>query len=565
MKKYGNILIENVPKESTQFLKSLCTNYKPSNKPLFDKNASDGNVDQHVDRANPEDFIHLFLNNSEPLVEFLEHLIKFSDVIKSENKWSTLIYNTLVEHYLHVWSASDSDVTKLHYEQKIVRLLQNSEACYDKDQILILSHQHNFRRGLLFLYEESKLYQEILRYHLLEGDGEQILATCKNFGQQDSNLWIQALWSLAENKNAPTKLMTDILSHIAEKKLLSPLMVIDAISTSLSCTLGDVRNYLCKVLRTENKQMQADAELTEKYRSDTLKLREQIETIRNNIIIFQGSRCSACHHQLELPSIHFMCQHSYHQHCFQSFSENENECLACLPNNKKLLDIIRAQEQSTRDLHETFHTLLDRAQDPFSLVAKYFGRGVFKKLMVITDADKSLSTTPIKVEEQKLNYGLGAEARIRLTEGKNTTLVKPDSRRSGHDSYPNVSTLIGDERVRSFTKPDLYSSSLEVNISGTGSGISTPRENSRKASPVSIREARILNSTTPRSSPIYKTLDAPRTSVAPTNPFKTDDYDDSKNPFSEDKDNDDKNPFKDDDDIVDDDNDYDKNLNPFGS
>ena len=100
---------------------------------------------------------------------------------------------------------------------------------------------------------------------------------------------------------------------IAQERLLSPLMVIDAISTSLTCTLGDVRSYLCSVLRTENEQTQADTELTEKYRADTLKLREQIEAIKNNTIIFQGSRCSACHHQLELPSVHFMCQHSYHQ------------------------------------------------------------------------------------------------------------------------------------------------------------------------------------------------------------------------------------------------------------
>lgn len=104
--------------------------------------------------------------------------------------------------------------------------------------------------------------------------------------------------------------------------------------------------------------------------------------------------------------------------CFQSFSENENECPACLPNNKKLLDIIKAQEQS-RDLHETFHSLLDRAEDPFSLVADYFGRGVFKKLMVITDTDKSL-TTATKLDEPKLNYGPGAEARLRLNEGKSS-------------------------------------------------------------------------------------------------------------------------------------------------
>lgn len=555
MKKYGNILIENVPNESTQFLKALCTNYRPSNKPLVDQSALDGSTDHHVDKANPEDFIYLFLNNSARLVEFLEHLIK------SESKWSTLVYNTLIEHYLHLWSTQDNHVTKMQYEQKILRLLQSSEASYDKDQILILCHQHDFRRGLLFIYEENKLYQEILRFHLQKGDSEQVLATCKRFGHQDPNLWIQALWSVAKNKNVSAKLLADILSYIAQEKLLSPLMVIDAISTSLSCTLGDVRNYLNSVLRSENEQTQADAELAEKYRLDTSNLRKQIETIKSNTIIFQGSRCSACHHQLELPSVHFMCQHSYHQHCFQSFSENENECPACLPNNKKLLDIIKAQEQS-RDLHETFHSLLDRAEDPFSLVADYFGRGVFKKLMVITDADKSLSPTPVKTEEQKLVYRSNTEAKIKLTEKKNTNpSAKPDSRYSSQDGYSNISNLIGDEHIRSFTKPDVYSSSLEVNISGTGSGISTPRGNSRKASPVPIREARILNNITPKSSPIQKFFVVPKPSTVPVNPFKVDDYDESKNPFSEDKDDDDKNPFKDDDD---EDNDYDKNLNPFG-
>ncbi|XP_015430212.1 PREDICTED: vacuolar protein sorting-associated protein 11 homolog [Dufourea novaeangliae] len=552
MKKYGKILIENVPDESTQFLKALCTNYRPSNKPLVDQETLDGNMAyQDIDKAKPEDYIHLFLNHSERLVEFLEHLVK------TYTKCSTLVYNTLVEHYLHVWSALDNDVAKVQYEQKIVRLLQNSEACYDKDQILILCHQHNFRRGLLFLYEESKLYQEILRFHLREGDSEQVLATCKRFGHQDPNLWVQALWSVARNKEAPPKLLADILAYIAQERLLPPLMVVDAISTSLSCTLGDVRIYLNSVLRTEREQTQAGIELTEKYRADTLKIREQIESIKNSTIIFQASRCSACHHQLELPSVHFMCQHSYHQHCFESFSENENECPACLPNNKMLLDIIKAQEQS-RDLHETFHSLLDRAEDPFSLVADYFGRGVFKKLMVITDTDKSLSTVSTKFEEPKPNYGPGAEARIRLTEGKNSILGKTETRRPV-DNVPAAA----EDRLRSFPKSDVYSSSLEANISGTGSGVSTPRGNSKKASPVPMRYLPMLSNTPPKSSPVQKSFVPPKTPIVSTNPFETDnDSDQSKNPFADDIDDDEEdcvNTVNDDND----DEDHNKNLNPF--
>ena len=43
------------------------------------------------------------------------------------------------------------------------------------------------------------------------------------------------------------------------------------------------------------------------------------------------------------------------------------------------MDIIRAQEQS-RDLHEQFHHQLERSQDGFSVIADYYGRGVFNKV-----------------------------------------------------------------------------------------------------------------------------------------------------------------------------------------
>lgn len=43
----------------------------------------------HIDRANPEDFIHLF-NSSEQLIEFLEHLLR------NTTESSQIIYDTLV-------------------------------------------------------------------------------------------------------------------------------------------------------------------------------------------------------------------------------------------------------------------------------------------------------------------------------------------------------------------------------------------------------------------------------------------------------------------------------------
>jgi len=52
---------------------------------------------------------------------------------------------------------------------------------------------------------------------------------------------------------------------------------------------------------------------------------------------------------------------------------------------RKLLDIIRAQEQS-KGLDEQFHHQLERAQDGFSVIADYYGRGVFNKVSNYCDS-----------------------------------------------------------------------------------------------------------------------------------------------------------------------------------
>lgn len=105
MRKYGNVLIQYVPNESTQFLKKLCSNYKPNDKPLVTENMLNG-LNHRQNKADPEDYIHLFLNNSARLVEFLEYLVAEGQIL------STPVYDTLLEHYLHVWDSMEDNLEK---------------------------------------------------------------------------------------------------------------------------------------------------------------------------------------------------------------------------------------------------------------------------------------------------------------------------------------------------------------------------------------------------------------------------------------------------------------------
>ena len=64
----------------------------------------------------------------------------------------------------------------------------------------------------------------------------------------------------------------------------------------------------------------------------------------NRNVIFQVSKCEACGRPLELPTIHFLCKHSYHLRCL---GENDQTCPKCAPEHRMIMDAIRLQESNT--------------------------------------------------------------------------------------------------------------------------------------------------------------------------------------------------------------------------
>jgi hypothetical protein len=95
-----------------------------------------------------------------------------------------------------------------------MRLLESSEALYDKLQALILCKASNFRAGILYLYEQNKMYQAILNYHVAQKDYSAVLVCCRRFGHQEPGLWVQALWAVSTHTDLPHDLLDEILAVI---------------------------------------------------------------------------------------------------------------------------------------------------------------------------------------------------------------------------------------------------------------------------------------------------------------------------------------------------------------
>lgn len=171
LKKFGNVLMKNCPQRTTELLKKICTDYYQS------QSNQNGDKDQglsgeivnnhltgdlssllyfdvspHIDRANPEDFIHLFTDtSSELLIDFLEHLLK------NMSNCSQLVYNTLIEHYLRCWKTDARAETRLLEILRRASTNDEPNLPYDRNHVLILCSTYEFWPGIMYIYEEQQL------------------------------------------------------------------------------------------------------------------------------------------------------------------------------------------------------------------------------------------------------------------------------------------------------------------------------------------------------------------------------------------------------------------------
>ena len=58
-------------------------------------------------------------------------------------------------------------------------ILQHSSVVSAADRALFLCQTHKFRTGVLFIFEKTKLYSEILQFYASENDFDNVLLTCR--------------------------------------------------------------------------------------------------------------------------------------------------------------------------------------------------------------------------------------------------------------------------------------------------------------------------------------------------------------------------------------------------
>ena len=349
---------------------------------------SDGQVIQNSDQLaapsyappQPRTAFSSFVDHPDEFIVFLEACLKEKE-LKERDKID--LYTTLFEMYLHK-SNERKGVNREEWEAKAKTLIEGKDIPIDTSNVLLLSHLSDFRDGTTLVREQAGLRFDIFRSYTSAKDTRGAIKALKKYGPDEPQLYPAALSYFTSDPKILEEAgdeLDAVLKKIDEDGLMAPLQVIQTLSTNAVATMGMVKTYLQQTIERERKEIASNRRLISSYRNETTDKRQEMADLSNKPQTFNNTRCAFCGLPLTLPTVHFMCKHSFHQGCLnmevRDNGQVEGACTVCKKDNDTIRAIRKAQDESA-DRHDMFLDALARSHDKFSTISEFFGRGVME-------------------------------------------------------------------------------------------------------------------------------------------------------------------------------------------
>ncbi|KAJ0348360.1 hypothetical protein COL154_003534 [Colletotrichum chrysophilum] len=320
-----------------------------------------------------------FIDHPDEFIVFLEACLKEPALEENDR---TDLYTTLFEMYLHKSNEKKGDQHKEEWENKAKTLIEGQDIPMESSNVLLLSHLSDFKDGTTLVKEQSGLLFDIFRSYTSAKDTRGAIKALRKYGPEEPQLYPAALAYLTSDprilEEAGPVELSNVLGKIDRDGLMAPLQVIQTLvgqnGSSAGggvATMGMIKPYLHETIDRERKEIAANRRRITAFRSETEHKRAELAELGSKPAVFQSSRCSVCTAQLDLPAVHFLCKHSFHQRCLRV----EGECPQCATDNATIRALRKTQIE-TAGKHELFKAELERSEDRFGTVAEWFGRGV---------------------------------------------------------------------------------------------------------------------------------------------------------------------------------------------
>ena len=439
MQKYARVLIENCPKEATKLFVDYYTGkYRPRQMiaPIPEATSTGGftsgaasavqnltnylpfpymNTSSGATPGTPANVKHLANHESIALDEdnhpppkysipaprtafssFIDHpdeFITFLEACLEEEDLKVLdrtdLYTALFEMYLYK-AGENKGHHREEWEAKAKTLIEGEHVPMESSNVLLLSDLSNFRDGTVLVKEQAGLLFDIFRSYTSAKDTRGAIKALRKYGPEEPQLYPAALAYLTSDpkvlEEAGADELANVLSKIDKDGLMAPLQVVQTLVGQASgggvATMGMIKPYLHDTITRERSEIEENRRQIATLREDTEKRRAEIEDLGSKPAVFQATRCSDCGQGLDLPAVHFLCKHSFHQRCLRGGGggggEEDGEKLECpqCAGGNDLIRKMREEQRKAAGKHELFKADLEGSEDRFGTIAKWFSRGV---------------------------------------------------------------------------------------------------------------------------------------------------------------------------------------------
>ncbi|KAF6763702.1 vacuolar membrane protein [Ephemerocybe angulata] len=298
------------------------------------------------------------------------------------------VWNTLLELYLTLPTAAGGAFDEGVMRDKALRVLRNDALPFDRTHALILCSTHAFTPGLVLLWEKMGMFEDVLRFWIDKHNNEisvypnasqKVVDHLMQYGPEHPELYPLVLRFLTSTPELLGKHEEDVkgmVEYVDEEGIMEPLGVIQVLSRNGVASVGLIKEWLVKRIRESRAEIHNDEQLTKSYQLETASRRKLVEELSDpdQPRVFHNTRCAVCHAQLDLPTIHFMCSHSYHQRCV---ADHETECPICAQEHSVIREIRRNNERLA-DQHDVF--LAEVKESGFEAIASAYSRGLLNNV-----------------------------------------------------------------------------------------------------------------------------------------------------------------------------------------
>ncbi|SPO03529.1 related to vacuolar protein sorting PEP5 protein [Cephalotrichum gorgonifer] len=334
-----------------------------------------------------------FIDHPDEFISFLESCLESPDVSSANRKD---LYTTLFEMYLHKAGEKKGEQRE-EWEAKAKRLISGEDIPMESSDVLLLSDLSGFRDGSILVKEQAGLLFDIFRSYTSARDTRGAIRALRKYGEREPQLYPAALSYLTSDARVLDEAGPDelagVLGKIDKDGLMAPLQVIQTMvghdtstgggggGSNSVATMGMVKPYLHSIIERERREIASNRRRIAAFRSETDQKRAELDELSSKPAVFQATRCSDCGQALDLPAVHFLCKHSFHQRCLRGGGgegegdEVGGECPVCERDNATIR-ALRGSRGENAGKHELFRGELARSEDRFGTVADWFGRGV---------------------------------------------------------------------------------------------------------------------------------------------------------------------------------------------